>query len=101
VLIIVAAWSTVAAQGLWPGVGRIERKTWLILLDVGRAHGCVTAAIVQGNASRVSPLDKVSLVFAIVLATVFLREKLNWQVAAGAALMVGSAVVIALSEPSE
>ena len=42
-----------------------------------------------------------SLVFAIVLATVFLKKKLNWQVAAGAALVVGGAVVIALSEPSE
>jgi transporter family protein len=37
----------------------------------------------------------------VTLAVIFLKEKLNWQVVAGAALMAGGAVVIALSEPSK
>ncbi|MFD1469972.1 EamA family transporter [Hymenobacter caeli] len=105
VLIIVVAWSAVAWQGLWPEIGRIERKTWLLLLAAGVLTGVSSLlsfrALSLGDASRVSPLDKVSLVFAIVLAAVFLKEKLNWQVALGAALMVGGAVVIALSEPGK
>ncbi|AMJ68252.1 hypothetical protein AXW84_17050 [Hymenobacter sp. PAMC 26628] len=105
VLIIVVAWSAVAWQGLWPEVARIERKTWLILLAAGVLTGVSSLlsfrALSLGDASRVSPLTSVALVFSVTLAAVFLKEKLNWQVVAGAALMAGGAVVIALSEPSK
>jgi transporter family protein len=54
-------------------------------------------ALKLGDAARVASLDKVSLVFSIVLAAVFLKEKVNWQVIAGAVLMAIGAVVIAMA----
>lgn len=105
VLIVVVSWGTVAWQKLLPDLGRIDRKSWLFLL----AAGVLTAtssllsfrALSLGDASRVSPLTNVALVFSVVLAAVFLKEKLTWQVAAGAALMASGAVVIALSGPGK
>jgi transporter family protein len=46
----------------------------------------------------VTPLDRLSLVFAVVLAWVFLGERVSLQVGLGAALMAGGAVLIALAE---
>ncbi|OGX91523.1 EamA family transporter [Hymenobacter coccineus] len=105
VLIIVVAWSTVAWQGLWPEIERIERKTWLILVAAGVLTGVSSLlsfkALSLGEASRVSPLTSLALVFSITLAFIFLKEKLNWQIVAGAVLMAGGAVLIALSEPAK
>ena len=105
VLIVVVAWGTVVWQQLLPDLGRIDRKNWIFLL----AAGVLTAtssllsfrALSLGDASRVSPLTNVALVFSVVLAAVFLKEKITWQVAAGAALMASGAVVIALSGPGK
>jgi transporter family protein len=55
------------------------------------------SALKLGNASIVSSLERLSLVFAIVLAVIFLKEELNWKVIAGAVLMIGGAVLISLS----
>jgi len=103
VLIVVVAWSVVAWQGNLPNVASIDRRSWIFLIVAGIIT-CVSSllsfrALSLGNASRVSPLDKVSLVFAIVLAAVFLKEKVSWQVMLGAGLMVIGAVVIAMSKP--
>lgn len=105
VLIIVVAWSAVAWQKLWPEIGHIDRKSWGFLL----AAGVLTAissllsfrALSLGDASRVSPLTNVALVFSVALAAVFLKEKLTWQVGAGAALMAGGALLIATARPAK
>lgn len=102
--IVVVAWSVVAWQGQLPSVSEIEGRTWVYLLAAG-VITCVSSllsfrALSLGNASQVSPLDKVSLVFAILLAVVFLKEKVSWQVMVGAGLMVAGAVVIALAKPT-
>ena len=105
VLIIVVAWSTVAWEGLLPEISKIERKSWVFLI----AAGVLTAtssllsfrALSLGDASRVSPLTNVALVFSVLLAALFLKEKLTWQVMLGAALMASGAIVIALAKPSD
>jgi transporter family protein len=85
-------------------VSAIDRRTWLFLIAAGIVTGVSSLlsfrALSLGNASRVSPLDKVSLVFAILLAVVFLKEKVSWQVLLGAGLMVVGAVVIAMAKPA-
>ncbi|TPG67234.1 EamA family transporter [Hymenobacter nivis] len=105
VLIIAVAWGTVVWQGLWPEVARIDRKSWLILLAAGVLTGVSSLlsfkALSLGNASRVSPLTNLALVFSVTLAAIFLKEKLNWQILVGVALMAGGAIVITLAEPSE
>ena len=104
ILIVLVAWSVVAWQGNLPDVAAIDRRSWIFLIAAG-VITCVSSllsfrALSLGNASRVSPLDKVSLVFAIVLAAVFLKEKISWQVMLGAGLMVVGAVVIAMAKPA-
>jgi transporter family protein len=52
-------------------------------------------ALKLGNASRVVPLDRLSLVFAILIGAVFLKEKVGWHVIAGGALMAIGALLTA------
>lgn len=104
VLILIVFWSVVIWQGNLPDVTRLDRRTWLFLVLAGIIT-CVSSlltfkALKLGDASRVSPLERVSLVFAIALAAWFLKERINWQIIAGAVLMVIGAVVIASSGPS-
>ncbi|KAA9353877.1 MULTISPECIES: EamA family transporter [Larkinella] len=102
VCILLVSWGVVIGQGNLPDVSRIERRVWIYLIAAGIIT-CVSSlltfrALKLGDASRTSPLDKISLVFTIILAVIFLKEKINWQVIAGAVLMAGGAVLIALSK---
>lgn len=85
---------TPAAAWVMPG-----RRTLAFLglsaLATGLSWVCYFRALQLGQASRVAPVDKLSVVFAIVLAAVFLRERLTWQVAVGGALIVAGSIVIA------
>ncbi|MFH0970983.1 MAG: EamA family transporter [Candidatus Micrarchaeota archaeon] len=53
-------------------------------------------ALKSGSVSQVAPIDRMSVVFALILAVLFLGEKVSIQIAAGAALMVVGAVLVAL-----
>jgi bacterial/archaeal transporter family protein len=53
-------------------------------------------ALKLGEVSQVVPIDRLSIVFAIILAAMFLGEKLSWKVGIGTALMAAGAIVIAL-----
>ena len=104
VLILIVSWSVVAFQGNLGDVARIERRTWIYLLAAG-VITCLSSlftfrALKLGDASRVSPLERISLVFAIVFAVIFLKERVNWQVIAGAVLMAVGALLIAIAAPS-
>ena len=104
VLILVVAWSVVTWQGNLPDVAQIERRTWLFLVLAGIIT-CVSSllsfyALKLGDASRVSPLERLSLVFAILFAVLFLKERVNWQVILGAALMAVGAILIAIANQS-
>lgn len=104
ILILVISWSVVTWQGNLPDIMKIERRTWVFLVLAG-VITCTSSllafhALKLGDASRVSPLERLSLVFAIVFAAVFLKEKMNWQLVLGAVLMAAGAVVIAISSNS-
>jgi transporter family protein len=75
-------------------------KTWLFLALSGIATGlswlCYFHALQVGEASRVAPIDKLSVVFVIVLATLFLGEKLTFGKGVGVALIAAGAIAIAL-----
>ena len=105
VLILVVAWGTVLMQDLLPEIGKIERKTWLVLVAAGvltaTSSLLVFRALSLGDASRVSPLTNVTLIFSVTMAAFFLKEKLTWQVILGAGLMACGAVVIALAKPAD
>ncbi len=102
VLILIVSWSVVAVQGNLPDVSRIDRKVWIYLLSAG-VLTCMSSlfsfhALKIGNASQVSPITNFSLLFAVILAALFLKEKLTWQVITGTVLMAAGAVVIAISQ---
>jgi transporter family protein len=75
------------------------RRTLLFLSLSGAATGfswlCYFRALQLGEASRVAPVDKLSVVFVIVLAALFLRERMTWQQAVGGTLIVAGSVVLA------
>ena len=75
------------------------RRTLLFLALSGAATGlswlCYFRALQLGEASRVAPLDKLSVVFVILLAAIFLRERLTLQHAIGGTLIVAGSLVLA------
>ncbi len=102
VLIIVIAWGVVAAQKNLPQVGQIDKKAWIFLTLAGVATALSSLftfkALKLGEASMVSPLERISFVFAIVLAAIFLKEKITWQIVAGGVMIVAGAIIIALAK---
>jgi transporter family protein len=104
VLILLVSWGVVAYQGNLGDVSRIDRRTWVYLLAAG-VITCFSSlftfrALKLGDASRVSPLERISLVFAIVFAVIFLKERVNWQIILGAVLMAIGALIIAIATPA-
>src|ERR671932_1835396 len=81
VLILVLAWGTVAVQGNLGEITRIDQKAWVYLLLAGvvttASYLFLFRALKLGDASRVVPLDRLSLVFAIILGVAFLKEKFS------------------------
>ncbi|MDQ3292003.1 MAG: EamA family transporter [Bacteroidota bacterium] len=101
IVILLVSWGVVTWQGNFSAVGQIERRTWLVLGLAGLLT-CISSllafyALKMGDASRVSPLERLSLVFAIIFAAIFLKEKVEWPVILGAALMAVGAIIIATS----
>jgi transporter family protein len=64
-------------------------------LATGASWLCYFRALQLGEASRVAPVDKLSVVVAMALAAIFLRERLTWQHWVGGALIVSGTVVLA------
>jgi transporter family protein len=98
-VILVITWAIAYAASPAGGLSMPGRKTLLFLALSGLATGlswlCYFRALQLGEASRVAPIDKLSVVFAIVLAGLFLRERLTWHQAVGGALIVAGSLVIA------
>ncbi len=98
IVILVFAWS-VALFTKTQSLATIGRKTWIFLVLSGFATGlswlCYFRALQLGEASQVAPVDKLSVVIAIVLAAVFLHERMTWHHWVGGALIFVGAVVLA------
>ncbi|MGI8959219.1 MAG: EamA family transporter [Bryobacteraceae bacterium] len=78
----------------------LPKKTWLFLVLSGFATGlswlCYFRALQVGPASRVAPIDKLSVALVIAFGALFLGERLTWGKALGGTLMVAGAIAIAL-----
>lgn len=100
VVITVFAWGIVWAQGSVKQLSTLNRTTWIFLILSGLATGLswlfYFRALQLGEASRVVPIDKLSLVLAVVMAIVFLHEKLTWPTAVGSVLITTGVLVMAL-----
>ncbi|HEX8460363.1 MAG TPA: EamA family transporter [Segetibacter sp.] len=101
ILILVISWGAATFQKQLPTIANIDKRTWLFLAGAGIAT-CLSSlftyrALKLGEASLVSSVERLSLVLAVILAVVFLKEKINWQVIVGIILMVGGAILIGVS----
>ncbi len=99
-VVLLFAWVLVWTTGEARGVGALTSRTWLFLTLSGLATGlswlCYFRALQLGEASQVAPVDKLSVVFVLVLAALFLGEKLAWQQWLGAGLIAAGAIVLTL-----
>ena len=82
----------------WRRTGPIQPKTWLFLVLTGIVTGfswlCYYRALQLGPVSKVAPIDKLSVVFAILLGILFVGEALTWPVAIGGGLIVAGSIVM-------
>ena len=91
VVVVVMAWGMVFLTGAQAGMGEIGKKSWLFLILSGLATGaswlCYYRALQIGEASKVVPVDKFSVVITLILAFIFLHEKFTPKSLAGCALI--------------
>jgi len=97
-VVLLLAWLIVAISRTPVSLSIISRRTWIFLIFSGIATAlswiCYFRALQLGLASRVAPIDKLSIIFAIVMAAVFLHEPVSWQQWAGGGLIVADAVLL-------
>jgi transporter family protein len=100
-VVVVFAWAIALALGSHQGLAQIDRRSWLFLAASGVATGlswiCYFRALSLGQASKVAPIDKLSVVFVILLAWPILGEALTWRKAAGGVLIAVGAIVLAFA----
>ncbi len=98
-VILIFSWAIALAVVPVGELAAVPRRTWLFLIFSGLATGlswlCYFRALQLGEVSRVAPIDKLSVVFAIALAAVVLRERLTWQHWTGGTLIVAGALILA------
>ena len=98
-VVLVMAWIVVFVTGKQNTVNNIDRKSWLFLILSGLATGaswlCYYKALQMGEASKVVPIDKLSVVITLVLAFVFLREQFTVKSLIGCVLItIGTLVMV-------
>jgi transporter family protein len=98
-VVLAFTWGIALATAPMGAYQALNRRTWLFLALSGVATGlswlCYFRALQLGEVSRVAPIDKLSIVFAIGLAVLLLRERVTWLQAAGGLLIVAGAVMLA------
>ena len=91
VVVVAMAWLMVFITGAQGGISEISRKSWIFLILSGLATGaswlCYYKALQVGEASKVVPVDKLSVVITLVLAFIFLNEKITLKSGIGCALI--------------
>jgi transporter family protein len=98
VVILIFAWA-IALVTKSQQFSTIGKRTWIFLILSGIATSlswlCYFRALQLGEASQVAPVDKLSVVIAIVLAAIFLHERVTWHHWVGGVLIFTGAVVLA------
>lgn len=97
VVVLVMAWGMVFVTNTQGGLADISRKSWLFLILSGLATGaswlCYYRALRIGEASKVVPIDKLSVVITLVLAFVFLHERFTPKSLIGC-LLIGAGTLL-------
>jgi transporter family protein len=100
-VVLLFTWTIAILLDTHHGVGLIGRRSWIFLILSGIATGlswlCYFRALQLGPASGVAPIDKLSVVLVIVLAAVFLGERLTLLKVAGGALIAIGSILLAFA----
>ena len=100
VVVLVMAWGLFFVTGVQKQISNIGARSWLFLVLSGIATGLswlfYYRALQMGDASRVVPIDKSSVVISMVLAFIVLKEQLTWQSIVGGLLITAGTFVLIL-----
>jgi transporter family protein len=99
IVILLVTALLISARHEWQRPDQLSMKGVLFLVLSGIATGlswlCYYRALQTGPASRVAPIDKLSVIFVVLIAVSFLGEKLTWKVGVGSVLITAGAVLMA------
>ena len=97
VVVVMMAWGMVFLTNAQAGLSVISRKSWIFLILSGLATGaswlCYYKALQIGEASKVVPVDKLSVVFTLILAFIFLHEQFTIKSVLGC-LLIGAGTLL-------
>ena len=100
VVVLVMAWGIVFLTNTQSGIESITRKSWMFLILSGLATGaswlCYYKALQMGEASKVVPVDKLSVAITLILSFVFLHETFTAKSLIGAVLITAGTLVMVL-----
>lgn len=100
VVVVMMAWGMVFLTHTQSGLSEISRKSWVFLILSGLATGaswlCYYRALQMGEASKVVPIDKLSVVITLALAFIFLHEKFTIKSLIGCILIGTGTLVMVL-----
>lgn len=100
VVVVIMAWGMVFLTHAQNGILSISRKSWIFLILSGLATGaswlCYYRALQVGEASKVVPIDKLSVVITLILAFVFLHEDFTVKSLIGCLLIGAGTLVMVL-----
>lgn len=98
VVILLITWGIVVVGGHAGGLKSLTAVNWIFIILSGVATGLswlfYFKALQLGNASQVAPVDKLSVVFTIILSLLILREPVNWRVIVGGCLITAGSIVM-------
>ncbi|MCI8448344.1 MAG: EamA family transporter [Eubacterium sp.] len=100
VVVVVMSWGIVFLTNAQKGITEISRKSWIFLILSGLATGaswlCYYRALQMGQASKVVPIDKMSVVITLVLAFVFLHEEFTARSLTGCVLIGAGTLIMVI-----
>ncbi len=99
-VVVVMAWGMVFLTNTQGGISEISRKSWIFLILSGLATGaswlCYYRALQIGDASKVVPIDKLSVVITLLLAFIFLHEEFTTKSLIGCVLIGAGTLIMVL-----
>ena len=100
VVVVFMSWGMVFLTHAQNGIADISKRSWLFLILSGLATGaswlCYYKALQMGEASKVVPIDKLSIVITLVLAFIFLHEQFTTKSIIGCALIGAGTLLMVL-----
>lgn len=100
VVVLIMSWGMVFLTNAQNGIGDISRRSWLFLILSGLATGaswlCYYKALQMGEASKVVPIDKLSIVITMILAAVILQEQFTLKSILGCGLIAAGTLLMVL-----